>query len=215
MPSLLQVHISRWSAGCNSHHCPTHCPIRTKVCHVRGSVPCDVLFVGEAPGHAERMIGQPFVGPAGKYLDRMIAEAFQAAQVPGTEGPGYNSLRWAFINVVGCMPYNPDNKGKADEPDDDQVIACKPRTEELIRLCAPKLLVCVGKHAALWLTQGMRDCIETPPCQQISITHPAAILRANPVQKPYLRRRAILSLQEAVERMIADPTPPTWEDVPF
>ena len=103
--SIFQKHCERWKNGCGSRLC-----FGVKnVCLARGKVPCDVLFVGEAPGESEDTIGKPFVGPAGKLLDYIIGRALQ-----GTE------LRAAFTNLVCCIPRD-DDGGKSIEPDDDSV----------------------------------------------------------------------------------------------
>src|SRR6266404_2065579 len=130
------------------------CPLwegRLRVVFARGDVPAEVVFVGEAPGASEDSLGgpnghpgQPFVGPAGNLLDRMIEDARQRWQVPGMEGPTYNTIeRIAFCNVVGCFPV--DAKDTDDHrPPAESVKACRPKIDEFLRICRPRLVVLVG-----------------------------------------------------------------------
>lgn len=69
--SLYSAHVERWKS-CQ------RCALgrtRDKIVLAKGRLPCDVLFVGEAPGESEDVIGLPFVGPAGRLLDEMIRDA--------------------------------------------------------------------------------------------------------------------------------------------
>jgi uracil-DNA glycosylase family 4 len=72
-----QLFCQKWGEGCGS----TQCAGANRVVLVRGSVPCDVLFIGEAPGQSEDVVGRPFVGPAGKLLDRIIEDALSGITV--------------------------------------------------------------------------------------------------------------------------------------
>ncbi len=65
----LDQHIADWES-CT--RCPLHTTRRWVVLG-RGTLPCDVLFVGEAPGNSENDIGKPFIGQAGKILDSLIS----------------------------------------------------------------------------------------------------------------------------------------------
>ncbi len=70
MGSKYQEYKKQWK-GCK--RCPLY-KTRRKIVHCRGSLPCDIFFLGEAPGDSEDLLGKPFVGPAGKLLDRIIAK---------------------------------------------------------------------------------------------------------------------------------------------
>jgi uracil-DNA glycosylase len=200
--SLYQQHAKTWSGGCGAEICSRR---GTRVCLARGQVPCDVLFIGEAPGESENVLGKPFVGPAGKLLDAIITRAMAPWQVPGTEGPGYNSHPWALTNLVGCIPREEDGE-KAKEPDHDDVMACRPRLTEFISICKPRLIVCVGKLARDYV--GSRSITGVPlPAEMlgkvrlISITHPAAILRANEAQQSLEVQRCRVTIRNAVAEM--------------
>jgi uracil-DNA glycosylase len=69
--TLWSAHVDDWK---DCTRCPLH-TVRSNVVLARGSIPCDILFVGEAPGRSEDALGKPFVGPAGILLDEMIEDA--------------------------------------------------------------------------------------------------------------------------------------------
>lgn len=68
----LRTHLNVYGRGCGHDICSNP---RIKVVLGRGAVPCDILFVGEAPGLGENATGKPFMGPAGKLLDSLIARS--------------------------------------------------------------------------------------------------------------------------------------------
>jgi DNA polymerase len=186
MPSKFQLHCERWSNGCGSELC-AHA---RKVVLCRGNVPCDVLFIGEAPGESENVIGLPFVGPAGRLLDQVIRQS-------GLAGSG---LHYAMTNLVACVPRDEDGGGKIAEPPDDAVRQCGLRLVEFVALCNPMLVVCVGKLAQGWLDPGYKHAIKLERAvPMIDITHPAAILRANVAQKGLMVQRCVVALRNAIE----------------
>lgn len=191
MASKWSVFVERWK-DCTA--CGL-CEHRQKVVLARGSVPCDILFIGEAPGESEDCLGQPFVGPAGQLLDRVIRRALGLE--PG--GKGF-PLTYALTNLVCCIPRDEDGLGKATEPDDDSVKACSVRLVEFVELCNPKLLVCVGKLAKDWLDPGWKHSLKLHrKIPTIDIIHPAAVLRANVAQQGLLTQRAVIALRNGVE----------------
>jgi DNA polymerase len=111
---------------------------RQAVCW-RGSETAEVMIIGEAPGADEDAAGLPFIGRAGKLLDRMIAAAQLADRV-------------LITNTVFWRP--PGNR--TPTPEEQQ--ACAPFLERAISLVAPKLILCVGAASArsvLKLTGGI------------------------------------------------------------
>jgi uracil-DNA glycosylase family 4 len=196
--SPFQLHLDRWKKGCGSCHCAR----ATGIVFCRGKLPCDVLFVGEAPGQSEDALSQPFIGPAGDLLDAIIAEALE-------EFPG---LRLAFTNLVGCLPRR-DDGSKSVEPDREQIETCRPRLTEFILLSKPKLIVWVGalsdKHGAAALGKavtyaGSPGKVEGHPTIRLwaSIAHPAHLLRAPEAQKSLLRQRCVSSTRRAVKALL-------------
>lgn len=157
---------------------------RRNVCLARGSVPCDVLFIGEAPGVSEDVLGRPFVGPAGKLTDRIIEEAL-----------GESHLRCALTNLVACFPREAKEEGN-NEPPEVAIEACARRLKAFVGLCKPKLIVYVGKLAA----KHGKLSVDTD-CPFVEIIHPAAILRMDVSQQGLAFQRAVVTIADAVEEL--------------
>ena len=198
--SLFASHVERWKNGCGSDQCD---PKKKKVVLARGSLPCDVLFVGEAPGESENVLGVPFAGPAGRLLDQIIQASLGGVETTYPDSThDTRPLRVAFTNVVCCIPRDPENPlEKWTEPEDEQIESCRDRLEEFIgKVAKPRLVVMVGKVAEHWLTQGYKHSIKIPEtCKTVAITHPAAILRAPTVQRDFAVQRCVVTLSNAVE----------------
>ncbi len=189
MKSKFTLHVERWKncSACN------YSQYRKQVVFARGSLPCDVLFIGEAPGESENIIGQPFVGPAGKLLDLIVRD---------TCG-NYPELKVAFTNMIGCIPYD-ETQNKVSEPDEESLAACKSRLEEFIELANPLIIVAVGVIADSWLEQGFRHSIKLPEPKPtlVKIVHPASILRANITVRGIHIQRCKIAINEALEDFV-------------
>jgi DNA polymerase len=128
------------------------------------------LFVGEGPGADEDEQGEPFVGQAGKLLDGMMAAV------------GIRRGREAYIaNVVKCRP--PGNR----TPTLDEAAACAPFLDRQIDLIRPKLIVALGKTAAIRLLAteaslgSLRGRVHRYRDTPLIVTyHPAYLLRNLP-----------------------------------
>lgn len=208
MPSLYQLHVEKWK-DCNL--CPL-CETRNKVVLARGQIPCDVLMVGEAPGNSENVLGRPFVGPAGKLLDEIIAEALkglgETVDIGGFDGQGIPLMDWAsldlriaFTNLVACIPLGEEGK-KTAEPSKESILACSERLIEFTMICKPRLIVRVGELSRKWVATlfdnaQVWDKLDKPAV--ITITHPAAILRADVTQKSLAIQRCIVTLRDAFQ----------------
>lgn len=200
-----QCHLAKWKNGCGSGLCTG----ATKVVLCRGSLPCDVLFIGEAPGVSEDALGRPFVGPAGKLLDRIIDRAADGIETQDRgpramelRGP-IRPLRFAFTNLVGCLPRDPDGR-KASEPLPEEIGECAPRLEEFVaEVAKPRFIVCVGDHANHWIigTKGKRHLLLGYTGRLVHVVHPAAILRANQAQQGLMRQRVEVVLRNALEEL--------------
>lgn len=207
----LQTFIEHWE---NCQECELS-RVRNKIVIGRGSVPADIVLLGEAPGASEDTLGSPFVGPAGKLLDYMIRQAMVSAG---------KSVTYAMTNLVCCIPKDEDDN-KTSEPPDEAVKACQPRLREFIELCNPRLLVAVGACARDWLEPTYKHGLKlnkrvslTLPSMlsrhpgiendnyyfTVDITHPAAILRANYAQKGFLLMRSSVILKNAIEECFSD-----------
>jgi len=166
------------------------CEQRRNVVLLRGKIPCDVLFVGEAPGTSENDLGKPFIGPAGKLLDQIIERAIRLADIE--EPP-----RIAFTNLVGCIPLDDSNQ-KTHEPPKSAIEACSPRLRELLVLCQPSQIVCVGKLPGKWIPKLLE--LETDP---VVIIHPAVILRADQSQQGLAIQKTEVQLVDLFEEIHA------------
>lgn len=173
-------HKNKWK---NCKLCPLHSKA-TKIVLGRGTVPSDILFIGEAPGQSEDVIGQPFVGPAGHLLDHIIEVASKDYLEDG------NELSISFTNLIGCIPLDEEND-KVSEPPKDSIKKCSGRLLEFIDLASPKLIVLVGKLAAKW----------SPTSDEwatIEIMHPAAILRLDQSQQGLAIQRTVFQIKDAI-----------------
>lgn len=183
-----QRHVGKWK---NCRRCLL-CKTRKNVVIARGKLPCDVLFVGEAPGSSEDVIGQPFVGPAGHLLDKVIDQSWrQAASIvqDGDEDRFYDETRYCLTNLVACIPKDVGEKG---EPPEESIRACSPRLQEFIEdVACPRLVVCVGRLSWEW-------CPRVAGVQYVQIVHPAAILRADVSQRGLMIQRSVVTLADAL-----------------
>lgn len=199
----LELHVKSWK---DCTRCELHRG-RKKVVIGRGSLPCDVLFVGEAPGKSEDVLGDPFVGKAGHRMNQIIEAAFQPLP----------PVTYALTNLVGCIPLGEDGN-KTEEPECESIEACAPRLREFVEMASPKLIVCVGKLAGVWLNQAhlknawkiksdklFRTAQTTHPGANIpraEIMHPSAIERANFAQQSLLTQRAVVALRTAAREYL-------------
>lgn len=150
-------------AGCDA--CKLH-PTRTNTVFGAGDPDADLVFVGEAPGRNEDEQGLPFVGPAGKLLtDILRAIGLERDEV--------------FIcNILKCRP--PENR----DPEPDEVRACEPYLKRQLAILEPRVICCLGRHAAMTLLQtraslrSMRERVHFYEGIPVMATyHPAALLR--------------------------------------
>lgn len=127
----------------------------------------DVLFIGEGPGEQEDLQGEPFVGPAGKLLDDMLTII------------DLDRHKNCYIaNIVKCRPpYNRD-------PKDEEQDACIGYLNHQIALIQPKIIVCLGRIAAMRMIRpDFRITREHGSWEKINgiwvtaIYHPSALLR--------------------------------------
>jgi uracil-DNA glycosylase family protein len=96
-----------------------------------------MMLVGEQPGDYEDVAGKPFVGPAGKIMDRALEEA------------GIDRSQVYVTNAVKHFKWEPRGKRRIHQkPNAREIAACRPWLEAELRLVKPKLLVCLGATAA-------------------------------------------------------------------
>ena len=154
-------------AGCTA--CALHAARNQTVFGV-GDEQAGWLFIGEGPGAEEDAKGEPFVGQAGKLLDNMLAAI------------GLKRGKNVYIaNVVKCRP--PNNRN----PEPLEAAQCEPYLQRQIALIQPKLIVALGKVAAVNLLKreasvaSMRGKVHEYQGTPLIITyHPAYLLRSLP-----------------------------------
>ena len=140
----------------------------------RGDYPCDVLFVGEAAGDTEKVLGEPFVGPAGRLLDAMIEEALPKAKC-------------FFTNSIYCVPTDPNTR-RLRAPLKSEVTSCNTHLRDIITITKPKAIVAVGNV-------GDGACKKAKCHDQfhyLKIMHPASILRQEDSELDYARTVHVL-----------------------
>lgn len=109
-----------------------------------GPVNAKMVIVGEAPGSEEDACGHPFVGPAGKLLDRILAEA------------GINRTDVFVVNAVKCIP---SSMGKIRTPTDREIEACREFLRQQVMAIAPKVIVPMGNVALAATTfKPLKEC---------------------------------------------------------
>lgn len=171
-PQTWKEYKAKWS---NCRACRlSGCRSRIVIC--RGSLPADILFVGEAPGGSEDVLGRPFAGPEGNLLDRVIESV--TGQLRTSMAGMYDPPRLAFTNLVACIPKDEDGR-KIVEPPKETIKACGPRLNDLVKLAKPQALVMVGKLSGKWVPQIVDYDFE----HSADIIHPAAILRLDQSQR--------------------------------
>ena len=142
------------------------CHTRTNVVFGVGPQQAQILFVGEGPGQQEDLTGEPFVGPAGKLLDEMLCII------------NLGRHNCYIGNIVKCRP--PNNR----DPLQTEQEACMPYLQEQIRLLQPKILVCLGRIAAMKMitedfkiTKDHGRWYQKDGMWMTAIYHPSALLR--------------------------------------
>jgi DNA polymerase len=140
-----------------------------------GPARAQVMLVGEQPGDAEDLAGHPFVGPAGKLLDKALAEA------------GIDRAIVYVTNVVKHFKWEPRGKRRIHaKPNSAEIGACRPWLETEIALVKPRVLVCLGATAAQALlgrtfkvTRQRGTFVPSALAPRVTATvHPSSILRA-------------------------------------
>jgi uracil-DNA glycosylase family protein len=156
----------------------TACPLYERATQtVFGEGPDDasVMLVGEQPGDVEDVEGAPFVGPAGKLLDRALAAA------------GIDRSRVYVTNAVKHFKWVPRGQRRLhSKPGSREIQACEPWLEAEIAALGPKFIVCLGATAAQALlgrafrvSRQRGTFIASPHAPYVMATvHPSALLRA-------------------------------------
>jgi uracil-DNA glycosylase family protein len=156
------------------------CPLwRHATCTVFGEGPADarIVLVGEQPGDQEDRAGEPFVGPAGKLLDRAL------------EAAGVDRRTLYLTNAVKHFKWEPRGKRRLHQkPNAREVAACRPWLEAELRAIEPALIVCLGATAARSVVgTGVRVLSERGGRRETGFgvpalitVHPSSLLRLPP-----------------------------------
>jgi uracil-DNA glycosylase len=140
-----------------------------------GSASAQIMFVGEQPGDREDLEGRPFVGPAGRLLDKALAEA------------GIDRKLAYVTNVVKHFKWTPRGKRRIHQkPSWSEIAACRPWLDAELAVVKPHVLVPMGATAAQALlgrqfrvTRDRGRTVESELAPVVIATiHPSAILRA-------------------------------------
>lgn len=158
-----------------------------------GSARARAMFVGEQPGDEEDAAGRPFVGPAGRLLDRML------------EAAGVSRADVYVTNAVKHFKWTPRGKRRLHQrPGAGEVEACRPWLEAELAVVKPEVLVLLGATAAQALlgrafkvtrSRGVRFATRFAPVT-IATVHPSSLLR---IPDPVERRSARALFQREME----------------
>lgn len=148
------------------------CETRTNVVFGVGPEDAKLMFIGEGPGEHEDLQGEPFVGRAGKLLDDMLELIY------------LDRSKVYIANMVKCRP--PKNR----DPLPEEQLACSVWLNRQLELINPKLIVCLGRIAAMRfirsdfkISREHGQWIEKDGRRVMAIYHPAALLR-DPRKRP-------------------------------
>jgi uracil-DNA glycosylase len=161
----------------------------------------EIMLVGEQPGDAEDLAGHPFVGPAGKLLDRALAEA------------GIDRHVVYVTNVVKHFKWEPRGKRRIHaKPNAGEISACRPWLETEIALLRPRVLICLGATAAQALlgktfrvSKQRGEFVESSLAPLVTATvHPSSILRAPDEEARRAEMGQFVADLKRVARVLAD-----------
>jgi uracil-DNA glycosylase family protein len=140
-----------------------------------GSRDAELMMVGEQPGDREDLEGRPFVGPAGRVLDKALEQV------------GIDRDLVYVTNVVKHFKWRPRGKRRIHQkPNLEEIAACRPWLDSELTAVRPRVLVCLGSTAAQALlgrqfrvTRERGRFVDSPLAPRVTATvHPSSILRA-------------------------------------
>jgi uracil-DNA glycosylase family protein len=161
------------ASGCTA--CPLH-ETGTQTVFGEGTSNAEVVFVGEQPGDQEDLQGRPFVGPAGKLLDKALEDA------------GIDRSQVYVTNVVKHFKWQARGKRRIHQkPNWSEIAACRPWLVAELEVIEPRVLVCLGATAAQALlgrdfrvSKQRGEVVDSDLAENVLATvHPSSILRAD------------------------------------
>lgn len=175
---------------CNECRLCGLCRGRTNVVFGVGNREADVMFIGEGPGEQEDLKGEPFVGPAGRLLDDMMAII------------DLNRRNTYIANIVKCRP--PGNR----DPQEDEQDACIGYLRNQVSLIKPKVIICLGRIAAkriidpdFRITKEHGTWVKKGDIWMSALYHPSALLR-DPSKRPETFED-LLSIRDKLQKVHA------------
>ncbi|MFZ1218884.1 MAG: UdgX family uracil-DNA binding protein [Chthoniobacterales bacterium] len=156
---------------CTACHLYKHAP---QTVFGEGPKGATLMLLGEQPGDQEDLAGKPFVGPAGKILDRALEEA------------GIERSQVYVTNTVKHFKWEPRGKRRIHKkPNSREIAACRPWLEAELRAVRPNLLVCMGATAAqavfgasFRVTRERGKLLKSELASRVVATvHPSSLLR--------------------------------------
>jgi uracil-DNA glycosylase family protein len=186
------------AAGCRGCHLWRNA---TQTVFGEGLKRARVMFVGEQPGDKEDLAGKPFVGPAGRELDK------------GLEAAGIARDEAYVTNVVKHFKFEERGRRRIHQtPKRFEIDACKPWLEEELRVVGPEALVLLGATAAkalmgssFRLTQHRGETLDSDLAPIVTATiHPSAILRQQDEASRMAEREAFAEDLRVVARALSD-----------
>jgi len=144
---------------------------RTKVVPGEGAEDADLLFIGEAPGWHEDQQGRPFVGPAGQFLDQLLASI------------GLRREEVYIANVIKCRP--PQNR----DPLPAEIQSCRKWLDRQIEIIQPQMIITLGRYSlARYFPNGSISKIHGKPRKSEGVIyypmyHPAAALHQGSLRR--------------------------------
>jgi uracil-DNA glycosylase family protein len=157
------------------------------------------VLIGEQPGDMEDRRGHPFVGPAGRILDKALAEAEIARE------------KVYITNAVKHFKWTPQGKRrKHQKPLMSEVMACKPWLDSELEVLQPKILVCMGATAAqsvlgknVPITKERGKFFDSNSSLTTFVTiHPSSILRLREKEEQEEEYRRFVSEMKLVQQKL-------------
>src|SRR5437764_4312281 len=184
---------------CNACHLYKHA---TQTVFGEGPKKAPIMLVGEQPGDYEDLAGKPFVGPAGKIMNRALEEA------------GIDRKKVYVTNAVKHFKWEPRGKRRIHQkPNSREVAACRPWLEAELRLVRPILVVALGSTAgqaifgpSFRVTRERGKLLSSKFAPRVVATvHPSSLLRQPDEESPHREyKKFVADLRVAVKAADAD-----------
>ena len=182
----------------------TRCPLyrdATQVVPGEGPVGASLMFVGEQPGNDEDLAGHPFVGPAGRVLDRAIHDA------------GLERTKIFVTNAVKHFKFEPRGKRRMHKkPSNYEIERCRWWLDIERRIVRPELIVALGATAArsllgrtVTIGKVRGEVLTIPPDDRVVVTiHPSYLLRLRDDESKQSEYRKFVADLKACKRVLRE-----------